>query len=61
MDKSRIVSAQVWVKDIFRDFDAINAVWAAWVPQGRVPARATVEANLRYENKLRSGAKKSFS
>jgi len=52
LDNTRIVSAQVWVKQIARDFDAMNAVWAAWVPQGYVPARATVEANLRYENML---------
>lgn len=52
LDKNRIVSAQVWVKHIGRDFDAMNAVWSAWVPQGQVPARATVEANLRYEDML---------
>lgn len=28
------------------DFAAMNAVWEAWVPAGRTPARATVQATL---------------
>lgn len=52
LDKMSIVSAQIWVKDIARDFDAMNATWVSWVAKGNVPARATVEANLRYENML---------
>lgn len=44
-DKSRILSAQVWLSDI-GDFGAMNAVWDAWVVPGHTPARATVEATL---------------
>ena len=44
-DKSRILSAQVWLADI-ADFAAMNAVWDAWVVPGHTPARATVEATL---------------
>ena len=45
-DKSRILSAQIWLSDIAADFDAMNEVWDAWVEQDCGPARATVEAKL---------------
>ena len=44
-DKSKILSAVVWLRDI-GDFAAMNAVWDAWVVPGQAPARATVEARL---------------
>lgn len=44
-DKTRIVSAQIWMADM-ADFAAMNAVWDAWVPQGHAPARATGESAL---------------
>jgi len=44
-DKTRILSATIFLKDI-ADFAAMNAVWDAWVPQGHTPARATVQAAL---------------
>lgn len=44
-DKTRILSAQIWLADI-ADFAEMNAVWDAWVPQGATPARATGEAKL---------------
>ena len=44
-DKTRILSAQIWLADI-ADFAEMNAVWDAWVPQGDTPARATGEAKL---------------
>src|SRR5215470_10485476 len=44
-DKSKIVSANVWLSDI-RTFDEMNAAWDAWVSKGNAPARATVEAKL---------------
>lgn len=45
-DRSRILSAQIWLKDIEADFAAMNAVWSEWLPAGCAPARATVEARL---------------
>lgn len=45
IDKTRIVSAQIWLADM-ADFAAMNAVWEAWVPQGEAPARATGGAPL---------------
>ncbi|MBM2712944.1 RidA family protein [Mesorhizobium caraganae] len=44
-DKSRIVVANIWLKDI-GSFDEMNAAWDAWVPEGAAPARATVESRL---------------
>ncbi|MDR5758625.1 RidA family protein [Caballeronia sp. LZ035] len=46
IDKTRLVSAQVWLSDIARDFAGMNEVWDAWVPEGCAPARATVQAQL---------------
>ncbi len=44
-DNSRLLSAQIWLKDI-RDRDAMNALWSAWLPDGAAPARACVQANM---------------
>lgn len=43
--REQILSATVYLRDI-KDFDAMNAVWDAWVPEGHAPARACVEARL---------------
>jgi enamine deaminase RidA (YjgF/YER057c/UK114 family) len=44
-DKTQILSATIYLPDM-QDFPLLNAVWDTWVPQGRTPARATVEAKL---------------
>jgi enamine deaminase RidA (YjgF/YER057c/UK114 family) len=44
-DRSKILSATLWLADI-RAYDEVNAVWDAWVPKGQAPARACVEAKL---------------
>ena len=44
-DKTRILSAQIFLADI-AEFAVMNAVWDAWVPAGHTPARATVESRL---------------
>lgn len=45
-DKSRLLSVQIWLKDIERDFADMNAVWAEWAPADAMPTRATCEAKL---------------
>ena len=50
-DKTRILAATVWLAHI-GDFDAMNAVWDAWVPPGDAPARACVESKLAREDIL---------
>ena len=45
-DRTRLLSAMILLKDVKRDFAALNAAWEAWIPAGHTPARATWEANL---------------
>lgn len=45
IDKTRLLTANVWLSDP-KHFDAFNAVWDAWVPQGHAPTRACVTAIL---------------
>ena len=44
-DRTRIVSAMIWLSDI-RNRHVFNPIWDAWVPEGAAPARACVEARL---------------
>jgi enamine deaminase RidA (YjgF/YER057c/UK114 family) len=44
-NKSKILSAQIWVTDI-RNRAPMNEVWSAWVDPKNLPARACVEAKL---------------
>ncbi|KUP93285.1 RidA family protein [Tritonibacter horizontis] len=43
--KARILQATIWLADM-ADFAEMNAVWDAWVPEGRAPARACGESKL---------------
>ncbi|KAA0969627.1 RidA family protein [Aureimonas fodinaquatilis] len=44
-DKNNLVAAYIWLPSI-SDFDAMNAVWDKWLPEGKAPVRACVEARL---------------
>lgn len=44
-DKTRLLQAQIWVKDI-KDRAAMNEVWTPWLAPGAAPARACVQAAL---------------
>ena len=44
-DNTRLLQAQIWLKDI-RDREAMNQIWSAWLPAGGAPARACVQANM---------------
>lgn len=53
-NRSRILSAQIWMKDMEADFDRMNEVWSQWFTPGETPARATSqvtfdESNIRLE------------
>lgn len=41
----RMLQAVIWLADM-ADFAEMNAVWDAWVPEGRAPVRACGEAAL---------------
>ncbi len=44
-DKSRILTATIWLADI-DTFPEMNAVWDAWIDPANPPARATGESKL---------------
>lgn len=44
-ERGRLLTALVHLRDM-ADFDAMNAVWEAWLPPGAAPARTTVQAAL---------------
>lgn len=44
-DKTRLLQAIIWVKDI-RDRDGMNEIWSAWLPANGAPVRACVESNM---------------
>ena len=48
-DRSKLLSATIWLKDINRDFKGMNEVWNAWVDPENKPVRATVEAAMARE------------
>ncbi|MGO4330255.1 RidA family protein [Cupriavidus sp. 2TAF22] len=43
--KERILSCQIFLADI-GEIARMNTAWDAWVPQGKCPCRATVQAKL---------------
>ena len=46
-DKSRLLIVTLYLRDM-ADYDAMNAVWDEWVPEGSAPTRACVEARLAH-------------
>ena len=51
-DKNNILRAEIFVKDIYRDFAAFNEIWDAWVSKENPPARACVETNMASKETL---------
>ncbi len=43
--RAHILTPTIHPRDM-AELDAMNAVWAAWMPEGSAPARTTVEAKL---------------
>jgi len=44
-DRSRLLMATIYLRDM-ADYDAMNAVWDAWLPEGTAPVRACIESRL---------------
>lgn len=44
-DKSKVLSANIWLADI-KDFDEMNSIWDAWIDPQNPPCRACVESTL---------------
>ena len=51
-DKHNILRAEIFVKDIYRDFVDFNSIWDGWVSKENPPARACVEANMASKETL---------
>lgn len=43
--REHLLQTTIWLADMV-DFEAMNAVWDAWIPAGHAPARACGEARL---------------
>lgn len=43
--RSRLLMVTIYLADM-ADYDAMNAVWDAWVPEGQAPARGCLQARL---------------
>lgn len=50
--KAHILRAEIFLKDIYRDFNDFNDVWKEWIPNDDKPARSCVEANMASTNTL---------
>jgi enamine deaminase RidA (YjgF/YER057c/UK114 family) len=50
-DKSMLLSATIYLKDIQQDYAGMNAVWDEWMTVA-APARTTVEARLYHNDVL---------
>lgn len=44
--KARLLTVEIWLKDIENDFAGMNRVWAEWTDKSNMPTRATCEAKL---------------
>ena len=45
-DKSRLLTAQIWIRDIAKDFEGMNEVWNAWTAPNSAPTRATAQCEM---------------
>lgn len=45
-ETSRMLTAQIWLKDIARDFEEMNAIWDSWTVPGAAPTRATAQCEM---------------
>lgn len=52
ISKHDLLRAEIFVKDIYRDFSNFNLVWDEWVSKENPPARACVEANIASKETL---------
>ncbi len=51
-DKSKLLTVQIWLADIERDFAGMNSVWAEWADKANMPTRATCQAKLATDDML---------
>lgn len=44
--RGRMLSAQIWIKDIAKDFAGMNEIWDAWTAPNAAPTRATAQCEM---------------
>jgi enamine deaminase RidA (YjgF/YER057c/UK114 family) len=45
-EKSRLLTVQIWMKNIIEDFNGMNEVWDSWIDPDEAPARATAQCEM---------------
>jgi enamine deaminase RidA (YjgF/YER057c/UK114 family) len=45
-DRSNLLTAQIWIRDIQSDFAGMNEVWDGWVSPDALPTRATAQCQM---------------
>lgn len=45
-DRTQLLTAQIWLKDIARDFADMNEVWDGWIDPAHAPTRATAQCEM---------------
>lgn len=43
-DKTRLLSATIYLKDIEADLETMDRIWSQWLPGGVIPVRAAMDA-----------------
>jgi enamine deaminase RidA (YjgF/YER057c/UK114 family) len=49
-DKSNILELTIWLSDMARDYNTVNAIYDTWITPGKPPTRACVQAKLYSED-----------
>lgn len=45
-DRNRLLTAQIWLRDIERDFAGMNEAWDEWIDPACAPTRATSQCQM---------------
>ena len=43
-DKTRLLSATIYLKNIHADLEEMDRIWSQWLPEGVTPVRAALQA-----------------
>lgn len=52
ISKHDLLRAEIFLKNIYSDFESFNEVWKEWIPSDAKPARSCVDANMASDNTL---------
>lgn len=50
--KEQLLRVEIFLKDIYRDFNDFNEVYKKWIVEDEKPARSCVQANMASHNTL---------